>query len=167
MRASTSYLSQPYELTLYGAWPPHRQSQSGEVHALKGHSLGLTEDCFAHDIHEVNRHGLTASDHEKRSPRSLVPGMGDGLADEMDHARGSRPFAVHRPRSVPGAGRIHASGSLCTHPRCCGQPLPVGPELSGVIDSALVSLCTILDMNFGEAPSSTHLGVEEGLVDLA
>jgi hypothetical protein len=29
-------------------------------------------------------------------------------------------------------GRIHASASLCTHPRYCGQPLPVEPELSGV-----------------------------------
>ena len=65
LRVSSSYLPQPHELTLYGAWPPHRQPLSGEGHALKGHGLGPTEDGFAHDIREVNWHDVTVSDQEE------------------------------------------------------------------------------------------------------
>jgi hypothetical protein len=40
--------------------------------------------------------------------------------------------------------------SLCTRPRCCDQTLSVGLGPSGVMGFALVSLCRMLETNFGE-----------------
>jgi hypothetical protein len=46
--------------------------------------------------------------------------------------------------------RIHASASLSSCSRCCGQTLSVGPGQSGVMGPAPVSLCRMLDTNFRE-----------------